>query len=275
MVFLDKTLFTTYTIDSVSQNRGTPDNGEEDEADIPPFEISILSLIETLQILGISDASPKDSWSARIACASASFVHCAAFGIIGLCRISYEAVGDPFRLVLEESGMTTTCELTTYAPSFYEEIPLQKDAIIQKIIMRSTWLNDAILELSSTSPTRLTIRSSPEAPHFTLSSTGPLGSATVEFTNDPQLLETFQVSRNSSNTYNYHMIRSTSKAMAAASKVSLRSDEQGVLSLQFMIELDQESKDNSISFVDFRFVPYLDENGEDKESPQNKQDNEL
>ena len=180
----------------------------------------------------------------------------------GLCRLSYAAMGDRFCISIEEIGVRTTCELTTYEPAYLEDIPLQKDAIAQKIILRASWLHDAIQELSSTSPTRLTIASSPQAPYFTLSSTGPLGSATVEFSKDPQLLETFQVPRRTINTYKYALIKGASKAMAAASKVSVRSDEQGVLSLQFMIETEQEGGKGGFAFVDFRFVPYLDGEGE-------------
>ena len=157
--------------------------------------------------------------------------------------------------------MTTTCELVTYEPDFLEDIPLQKDAIAQKIIMRASWLHDAINELSSTSPTRLTMVSSPTAPYFTLSSSGPLGSATVEFSKDPQLLETFHVPRRTVNTYKYSLIKGASRAMGIAAKVSIRSDEQGVLSLQFMIDVEG----GGVSFVDFRFVPFISEEGEDED----------
>ena len=184
-------------------------------------------------------------------------------GMNGICRLSYIEIGDPLRIILEETGVSTTCELVTYEPGSQEEIPLQKDAIVQKIIMRASWLHDAINELSSTSPTRLTIVSSPTAPHLILSSSGPLGSATMEFSKDPQLLETFQVTSRTVNTYKYSLIRGAGRAMAIATKVSIRTDEQGVLSLQFMIEVEG----GGFSFVDFRFVPFMPEEGEgDEES---------
>ena len=61
--------------------------------------------------------------------------------------------------------------------------------------------------------------------------------------------------------------------MAVANKVSIRGDRQGVLSLQFMIEFDKagsattsnssrpvkEAPASTVSFVDFRFVPLVDE----------------
>ncbi|KAG8533791.1 uncharacterized protein KY384_001532 [Bacidia gigantensis] len=274
VIFLDVALFITYKVRRSNKDPNLQYD-EEDENDIPPFEISLSSLLETLQVLGISDKPPKGSWSTRNGTSTSAFDSHATVGMTGLCRLSYQAEGDPLCIVLEEAGVTTTCELTTYESSFDDEIPLQKDALMQKIIMRSSWLHDAIMELASSSPTRLTIASSPQAPYFTLSSTGPFGSAAVEFSKDPQLLETFQVSSRSVNTYNYSLIRSASKAMAAATKVSLRSDEQGVLSLQFMIETDHEGKSSGIIFVDFRFVPYLDEEEENGTSQQTLNDSEL
>jgi len=226
------------------------------------------ALLEILQIFGINDN--KDRWSSRdpsyggVTGSLSRGGPAAAFdnrvlGMAGVCRLSYAGIGEPLCIILEETGVTTTCELVTYVPEIQEDIPLQRDALAQKIIMRASWLHDAITELSSTSPSRLTISASPTAPYFTLSSAGPLGSAAVEFSKDPQLLETFQVPRRTVNTYKYSLIRNAARAMAVASKVSIRGDEQGVLSLQFMIELEG----GSVSFVDFRFVPFMPEEGEE------------
>lgn len=191
----------------------------------------------------------------------------------GLCRLSYAGPGSPFSIVLEESGVTTTCELATYEPDLRDEIPLQRDRLAQKIIMRSAWLHDAVAELASINPTRLTVAASPPSgppPHFTLSATGPLGSAAIEFRRDPALLETFQVARRCVNTYRFAAVKNAARAMALASKVSIRGDEQGVLSLQFMIEVEN----GGISFVDFRFVPYVPEEGEDDEDEEEEEGDE-
>lgn len=258
LAFLRKDLFTSYIYNPPTH--GTEDETEEEDTS-PTFQISLSSLLETLQIFGVNDT--KDRWASRdtpYGNASRAFDN-RVLGMTGMCRISYTAEGDPLCIVLEETGVTTTCELVTYEPEDREDIPLQREALAQKIIMRASWLHDAISELSSTSPTRLTIVASPTAPFFTLSSTGPLGSATVEFSNDPQLLETFQVPKRTVNTYKFSLVKGASRAMAVASKVSIRGDEQGVLSLQFMIEV----QDGGVSFVDFRFVPYIDDEGEGDE----------
>ncbi len=37
---------------------------------------------------------------------------------------------------MEENGILTTCELTTYDPEAVEEIPLAREALAMKIIMK-------------------------------------------------------------------------------------------------------------------------------------------
>ena len=276
MAFLDKALFTTYSFTPVHIEAA---NEEDEEADSPTFQISLSSLLETLQIFGIHDVkdrrSARDSGYGGVSGSLARGGPATAFdnrvlGMTGVCRLSYAGTGEPLCITLEETGVVTTCELVTYEPELQAEIPLQKDALVQKIIMRAGWLYDAVAELSSTSPTRLTIVGSPTPPYFTLSSAGPLGSATVEFSKDPQLLETFQVPRRTVNTYKYSLIKGAARAMALASKVSIRCDKQGVLSLQFMIEVEG----GGVSFVDFRFVPYLPEEGEGDEDDDTSADHE-
>ena len=270
MVFLDKALFTSYVFNPATASLTLGDAEEGGDPEPLVFQISLLSLLETLQIFAFNDV--KDRWGSRdsgysgISSSIARGGPAAAFdnrilGMAGACRLSCAGEGEPLCIVLEESGVTTTCELITFEPEPQAEIPLQKNAISQKIIMRSSWLHDAISELSSTSPTRLTIVASPSAPYFTLSSSGPLGSTTVEFSKDRQLLETFSVPRRVVNTYKYSLIKGATRAMAMASKVSIRGDDQGVLSMQFMIEMEG----GGISFVDFRLVAYVPEDGEGEE----------
>jgi cell cycle checkpoint protein len=102
---------------------------------------------------------------------------------------------------------------------------------------------------------------SPAAPYLSLSAVGHLGSASVEFGKGRELLETFSVAEKWTQSYKFEMIRAASEAMRLASKVSVRGDEQGVLSLQFMVEVEG----GGISFVDFRFVPFLREEEDEGE----------
>ena len=239
---------------------------ENDGAEMTELQISLDSLIETLQIVGLNEASTRfggDNQYGSIATSSArgsaNAFNSRFLGTSGICRFSYDGVSGSLRIILEETGVTTTCNLNTYEPEYVDDIPFQRNAVAMKIIMRAGWLQDAVTELSATNPTRLTIIASPEAPFFALASAGPHGSATVEFSKDPQLLETFNVPGRVMNTYKYSMIKGASRAMAMATKVSIRGDAQGVLNLQFMIE----TEGGSVSFVDFNFVAYIQEEGDD------------
>jgi len=222
-----------------------------------------------------------------------------------LCRISYDSLGAPLSITLTEASIRTQCDLTTYEPQYTDEIPFDRQALAFKTIMRGSWLYDAISELASTSPEKLIMYAKivHGKPFFTLSSTGTLGSARVEFNNQPQpsayrapapailnahsdsaeppanLLETFQLSDPDTvlrSTYKFSLVQKAARAMSVATKVSVRVDDQGVLSLQFMVEVEGGGSgigagaaagagSGKVSFVDFRFVPLVEEEEEDGE----------
>ncbi|RPA97532.1 Rad1-domain-containing protein [Choiromyces venosus 120613-1] len=261
--FIDKNLFNTYSFN--------PLPFEPDEDPVVQFGISLTALLECLQIFGGPEAGGGgkwrggggggggDGWSGGTAGVSA-FDH-GLLRIAGTCRFLYEE-GGPLCLILEEPPITTTCELTTYTPTPLPDIPLSP-TLTRKIILKSSLLHDAITELSSStsstlpsSSSLLVITTSPHPPSFTLSSTSPLGTTTVEFTDDRDLLETFQVNLRTKDVYRFDLVRHARGAMAVASKVSVRSDEAGVLSLQFMVEWEGRA-----SFVDFRFLGVDDGEG--------------
>ena len=271
---LQKDLFASYNFKPMLQRRNAASDEADDDPDGPTddplFRISLDSLLETLQIFGLAES--QDRWTGRdpfyggVTGTIARGGPSAPFdtrnlGMAAVCKLGYADHGSPLSIVIEEAGLTTTCELATYEADPFAAIPIQKDAIDVKIIMRASWLFDAVEELSTTKPTRLTIHASTAAPYFTLSATGAHGAASVEFSRDPQLLETFQVRQRWVNTYKFEYVKNAGRAMALASKVSLRGDMQGVLSLQFMVELEE----GAVSFVDFRLIPYIAEDGDEEE----------
>lgn len=298
--FLSKDLFTAYTFRAPApQNpsqRQINDSDDEDEPaddnDLPIFQISLPALLETLQIFGLTDPNTsKPPWArdnpTSTATGGAFFNN--VLGMNNMCRIAYDAPGSPLTIVLTEATIRTTCSLTTYEPAFSEEIPFDRQNLALKTIMRGTWLYDAISELSSTSPEKLTLwaRTRGRKPYFALSSFGTLGSARVEFNNAPTrappppanpnsgdaappastLLETFQLSDPTSTfraSYKFSLIQRAARAMSVATKVSVRVDEQGVLSLQFMVEVEA----GKVSFVDFRFVPLVEDEDEEADETQ-------
>ncbi|PYH42076.1 putative DNA repair protein Rad1 [Aspergillus saccharolyticus JOP 1030-1] len=328
LAFLDKALFTSYTFNPPAAPTTTRHDNDDEEHDpdspsadtdsnttptyYPCFEISLTALLETLKILGINDSMSGSSSGSRAGSVQPgghSAFTTPALLLDRSCTLRYSTEGSPLSVTLTETGVKTTCELTTYEPEGGEiEIPLQRDAIIMKIIMRSAWLHNAITELAATDPSALKISASAtQEPFFALSGAGgSISESTVEFSVEnqapesttghgpregasadaaprakrarlaPTVTETFLVSPPSSmgsrirQDYRFSAVQKAARAMAVANKVSIRGDRQGVLSLQFMIEFDVNGGSGArlhargglapvVSFVDFRFVPLLDE----------------
>lgn len=298
VAFLDKALFTSFNYTGPVPD----DNDDDDDNNIPPsFQISLTALIETLQIFGFSESSnrfnPNPSaydYNTNIRPGRPNAFSNAALNLSsGVCKLSYPSLGSPLSIILEESGVITTCNLHTYEPEAPEEIPFDRNDVSCKIIMQSRILFDAITELSSitntssTSSTKLIVIASPNSPYLSLTTTGTLGSATVEFAKSRELLETFTVSQRWTQSYKFEMVKAAAEAMRVASKVSFRGDSQGVLSLQFMIEVDGSAGTGGgapggavVSFVDFRFVPFVrseedESSGEEDDEGEDNEDDEF
>lgn len=180
----------------------------------------------------------------------------------------YAETGDPFKVTIEESGVKTTAGLTTYTPEpDQNEIELDREDLCFKIIMPSRSLLDALAEISPTAPMRLALTATESAPYFSLTGKGDLGSSAVDFARGKSLLETFNIWERWSQSFKFDFIKSSTEAMRVSSKVSLRGDGEGVLSMQFMVEVDGGKP----TFLDFRFVPFTtneEEENEEEDEPE-------
>ncbi|KAK1835498.1 repair protein Rad1/Rec1/Rad17-domain-containing protein [Podospora conica] len=260
VVHWNKSLFTTY-----KTNLPAAEDGEEDP--LPPlFQISVPALLETLQIFGAVDAVARqadaqlDPYRSRLKDYKPDAFSNQILGMTGSCSLSYTEEGEPLSIVMDETGVKTTCNLTTYVAELPDDIPFDLDELSFKIIMPARVLLDALGEIASSQPEKLTIAAVRKKPYLRLSSTGALGSSAVDFGRGRDLLETLSVSdprwRQS---FKFEIIKSATDAMKIATKVSLRGDRQGVLSMQFMVEVEGAGH----SFLDFRFVPYAEEEYEE------------
>ena len=257
---LRKSLFTTYILN-------LPASEDEEDATPPSFQISLPALLETLQIFGAADTAARqakadaDPYRSNLRNYRPDAFSNQTLGMPGTCTLSYAQEGDPFSIILEESGVKTTCNLITYVPESPEEIPFDRDDIAFKMITQSKYLLDALAEMAPTSPSRLTITATDGEPYLRLSSSGPLGSSSVDFSRGRGLLETLDVKERWVQTFKFELVKSASEAMRISSKVSLRGDRQGVLSLQFMVE----TEGGGIQWLLFTFVPYNATDEDDEE----------
>lgn len=261
VAFLDKALFSSYTVNL------PPSDNDEEPADLPNFQIPLTSILEVLQIFGAVDIATRaqkaeqDPYRSNLRNYRPDAFSNQTLGISGTCTLLYAEEGDPFKITIEEGGVKTTASLTTYLPEIPEDIPFDRDHLEFKIIMQSRSLLDCLAEISPTAPTRLTITATRASPFLSLAGVGDLGSSGVDFARGKELLETFSIQDRWQQSFKFDFIKNSTEAMRIASKVSLRGDEQGVLSLQFMVDVEAGKR----SFLDFRFVPFIshDEDGDE------------
>lgn len=275
-VTLDKSLFTSY-----KYQPPPPASSQDDVPDHPLFQVNLIALLETLNIFSISDPSTTkrpneyDSFAAHRLNRHAGINAFSnqALGVTGICSFTYHGEGSPLSIHMSEAGVTTTCDLTTYEAETAEDIPFSREHLSLKTIMRSSYLLDAISELSAMSPENLTIQASPNSRSASLSfsATGSLGSSTVDFTthtdSETPVLETFHCPARTSASFKFSLIKSAQRAMQASSKVSIRLDEDGVLNMQFLVEIDGsgtgQTGEPAVAFVEFRVVPLVEGEADD------------
>ncbi|KAL1902682.1 checkpoint clamp complex protein Rad1 [Sporothrix stenoceras] len=299
MASIGRSMFATYSLNlprgGAKGTAGNDDDEEEDDEALPAtFQISLPAFLEALQIFGVTDAPSRqvkqdpdnfrrggnnnnNGGTGAGKQATDAFSH-QILGMPGTCSISYAEEGAPFGIILEEASVKTTCNLATYVPEALEAIPFDRDDLVFKMIMQPRWLLDALVELAPASPNLLTLTVTPREPYLRLSSHGPLGSASVDFSRGRSLFESISVRESWAQSFKFDLIKSATEAMRLASKVSIRGDGQGVLSLQFMVEMDGGSGNgnggaglgnhngnggNNMQWLHFTFVPFMSDEQEE------------
>ncbi|EGN96243.1 hypothetical protein SERLA73DRAFT_185884 [Serpula lacrymans var. lacrymans S7.3] len=189
-------------------------------------------------------------------------------------NMSYAGPGYPLTLLLAEdsTGPTTTCEITTFDSEPNIELPFDADQLVLKIIFKSSsWLRDALSELDP-SCDKLTFIANPaadvrrgprlgraqEKPLFRIQASGTFGSTEMDYPNDREVLETFECAHPLTVSYRFGHISRTLRALQSSTKTSLRIEEEGLLSLQFLVPVPKPRGGLSNSFIEFRCLA-LDE----------------
>ncbi|KAK0478044.1 Rad1/Rec1/Rad17 [Armillaria luteobubalina] len=195
-------------------------------------------------------------------------------------RMSYAGAGYPLTLLLAEdsTGPTTTCEISTYDAEPHLELPFDLEKMVLKIILKSEWLRDALSELDP-SCEKLTFIGNPPPkedpsqkqkaksriglkPMLRIQATGTFGSTEMDYPNDRDVLETFDCAQTISFSYRFTHISRTLRALQSSTKTSLRIDDEGLLSLQFLMPSPSpklgKRDETPAAFIEFRCLA-LDE----------------
>ncbi|KAK9456195.1 Rad1/Rec1/Rad17 [Dipodascopsis uninucleata] len=291
-VFLNKSLFSSFTFrpdnkirsstqQQLSQFSRTSEDGRlvnssasDDAQDdgICTLYLSLSSLVDCFQIFGSDGTVEAQQRGKSRKPGSSTMLHADVTSIAtddanpmrsyvggsSVCKLQYRGSGCPFVLMFDEGTLTTTCEFITYDEENEEDmssINLATDALLQKVIMKAEYLDDAFRELYSSGSEFITIESTPNPAGLTFKTRGELGSVEYAFPKDRNVLETFLCPIDCSNVYAFGMLLRMRDAIKLASKISLRSDEYGIMSIQCMCDVG----DGRQSFIDFKFVPIYDD----------------
>ncbi|CAG5129579.1 unnamed protein product [Candidula unifasciata] len=207
------------------------------KADQLAFKINLTVLLECLTIFG-SSAVP---------------------GVCTSLKMCYAGYGCPLILMLEEEGVLTDCSLKTLEPDEVLDFDFCSTNVVNKIIMKSECLKEVFSELDTTSDV-LQILMSPDEPYLQFSTFGNAGSSHSSFPKDSEMMESFQCSKTQTNRYKISLLKPSVKALALSARISIRTDDRGFLSMQYMIKLE----DGQICFVEYFCSPDEEVNdGED------------
>ncbi|XP_012874062.1 PREDICTED: cell cycle checkpoint protein RAD1 isoform X1 [Dipodomys ordii] len=193
------------------------------------FRINFTVLLDCLSIFG-SSSMPAGTYTAL--------------------RMCYQGYGHPLILFLEEGGVVTVCKINTQEPEETLDFDFSSTNVINKVILQSDGLREAFSELDMTSDV-FQITMSPDKPYFRLSTFGNGGSSHLDYPKDSDLMEAFHCSQTQVNRYKISLLKPSTKALVLSCKVSIRTDNRGFLSLQYMIR----NEDGQICFVEYYCCP--------------------
>ncbi|CAL4141410.1 unnamed protein product, partial [Meganyctiphanes norvegica] len=208
-------------------SRFVPEEYEISE-DMLTFKINMNALVECLNIFGGSSIP----------------------GVTPALKMCYQGYGSPLILLLEEAGVLTDCKIRTQEADETLDFNFSNSGVVNKVIMRSECLREIFSELDMSSDV-LEILMSPDPPYFRFSTFGSFGVNHTDIPRDSDMIETFACTSTMSQRYKMCLLRPCVKALGAAQKVSVRTDDRGFLCLQFMIK----TQDNHICFIEFFCCP--------------------
>ncbi|XP_054281578.1 cell cycle checkpoint protein RAD1-like isoform X2 [Macrosteles quadrilineatus] len=160
--------------------------------------------------------------------------------------------GAPLKLLLEEEGVITDCSLKTLEPDEILDFDFPASNVVNKVILQSAQFKDVFNELDPTSEC-VELLLSPDAPYFQLTTKGLAGDCQVHILHTSEMIEAFQCTKEIRSRFS--QIRPAMKPLAISVKVSVRTDDVGLLCLQFMIQTEAKQ----LCYIEYYCTPVVDD----------------
>ncbi|KAJ2605111.1 ssDNA endodeoxyribonuclease [Coemansia sp. RSA 1722] len=211
--YLRTTLFSTFNYSSdaaaaaVAANQDGLEDEEQNEEEVTmQVSLPLDKLIECLTLFYGPGSGGNASSTHGIA---ASTLQGPAYDLRGATtvEIGYRGPGTDFELLLEESGIISTCRLATFEPDPAVDLEFARHPVVQQLIIKSEWLRDAFNELDPTSDA-VSISISATEPYFRIATIGDNGSTEMTYARDERILDSYFCNEEMENRYKLQLILS-------------------------------------------------------------------
>ncbi|XP_058822195.1 cell cycle checkpoint protein RAD1 [Topomyia yanbarensis] len=173
-------------------------------------------------------------------------------------KMVHKGDGAPLVAILEqgEDYLITECSVKTMESPEVMDFDFDKDNVCSQVTVNGALFFALLSELDRNCD-EIEVLLSPDSPSFKLSTFGELHSeSNIEITDDSEMLISFQSTETTSHRYKFSHFKLVMGTLALASKVSLRTNKDGLLGMQVMIEIS----DSSQLFVEYFIVPLCESN---------------
>ncbi|XP_016838743.1 cell cycle checkpoint protein RAD1 [Nasonia vitripennis] len=174
-------------------------------------------------------------------------------------EMQYKGVGHPVTVLIEEDGVIVDCSLKTQEPDEILDFDLHPSTVVNKVLLHSELLKDVLSELDP-SCNHLELFLSPNSPYFMISTRGTASEVQVELPHNTEMIETFQCNKEAKSKYLLPHIKPAMKAMSCSNKVSLRTNEAGLLCFQYMLKTDEGVN----CFIEYYISPLVDDDDDNE-----------
>lgn len=155
------------------------------------------------------------------------------------------------QLKYASESMNSICHLTLYEnDEFTSELKFDSEQVILQAIMPSAVLVNVFKDMAAVSSKEMTISSSVSPMRVTFNSSGDLVSTEFSLPNDPKVVEALSIDVESDFTYDFGSIIQSMNGIRTATKISLRYDVYGTLSIQCLCAVDEHEV-----YIEYKFLP--------------------
>lgn len=177
-------------------------------------------------------------------------------------KMLHKGEGAPLVVILDrrcEDNLITECSVKTMEALEILDFDSDEEQVCSKVSIKGQEFFALLSEMDKNSR-EIEVFLSPDSPHFKLSTYDELGSESCfEITNSSDMLISFHSTETTSNRYQFAHFKLVMRTLALSSKIALRTNKDGLLGLQVMIE----NSDNSNIFVEYFVVPLCDGDADD------------